>query len=89
MKIYAYIIILVMLSGAFYFTYQSGVDSQKVKHSNAIQKAVEEERKKVITVIEYKDKIRLVYRDKIKYITQVKDTTGCADIKLTDMGFGL
>jgi uncharacterized membrane protein YvbJ len=80
---------IILLALSYWFVYKAGVNSCKVEQSETRDKAIETDRAKVKTVIEYKDKLKVVYRDKIKYIERVQDKTGCADVKLVDMGFGL
>jgi hypothetical protein len=72
-----------------YFVYQSGIDSCRA--DIALLNAVEtgKEKEKVKTIVEYKEKIKVVYRDKIQEYKKVVDPTGCADVKLIDMGFSV
>jgi len=72
-----------------FFSFQAGKNWNIAKTVKIELKEVKKDEKKVNQVIEYRDKIKVVYRDKIIKIKQAKDSTGCADTKLTDMGFGL
>jgi len=79
--------LLIAVTG--WFSYQSGADHMKAKYADAIAKARAKDKDSVKEVIKYREKIKVVYRDRIKTIKQVKDATGCADVKYTDMGFRL
>lgn len=72
-----------------YKVYDYGRNVERVRQAALIEEARSEERAKVEKVIEYRDKIKVVYRDRIKQIQAAQDPTGCADTKLTDMGFEL
>lgn len=76
-------------AGTAWFFDSHGYDRCKVSYQDATLKAVAEDKVKVEKVVEYRDKIKVVYRERIKEIEVAKDPTGCADAKLTDMGFGL
>lgn len=72
-----------------WFSYNAGQDSIRAEIARTEQKAKVADAGKVEQVIKYKEKIKVVYRDKVIKIKQAKDITGCADVKLTDMGFRL
>ena len=78
-----------LLGTASYFIYQAGVDNERAANAKRIAEAGKKDDEKVKTVIEFREKIKVIYRDRIKKIKSVEDPTGCADIKYTDMGFGL
>jgi len=82
-------IIAALLIAIGWFSYLAGKDSIRAEIARTEQKEKVKDSVKVEEVIKYKEKIKVVYRDKIIKIKQTKDTTGCADTKLTDMGFGL
>jgi len=88
-KLIAAIVIMSMLGAAAWFIFEAGVDSCKAKKLESLGKELKADEKKVEYIIQYKDKIKVVYRDKVKLITEAKDPTGCADVKLVDMGFRL
>ena len=93
MKLYVYLasglVILALLAGGAWFSYRSGVNHERAEQAANRDKEAKKDEKKVEKVIQYKEKIKVVYRDKIKRIKVAQDPTGCADVKLTDMGFGL
>lgn len=70
-----------------YFMYDKGIDTERARQAVLIEEAKNEERVKVEEVIKYRDKIKVVYRDRIKKIKVAQDPTGCADTTLGDMGF--
>ena len=82
-------IIAALLIGTGWFMYEAGRDSIRAETALTEQKEKIKDEIKVEEIIKYKEKIKVVYRDKIKTIKQAKDSTGCADTKLTDMGFKL
>jgi len=88
-KIIAVVVIMSMLGAAAYFIFEAGVDSERAEQAKNREIAREKDVKKVKKVTEFKQKQKVIYREKIKYIKQVVDPTGCADIPLVDMGFGL
>ena len=69
--------------------FEQGYNTHKAEMADKKDDADKADKKAVKELIVYKDKEKVVYRDKIKYIKLAKDPTGCADTKLTDMGFGL
>ena len=88
-KLIAAIVIMSMLGAAAWFIFEAGVDHEKAKNAKIIADVGKKDDLAVKTVIKYREKIRVIYRDKIKIIKSAKDSTGCADTKLTDMGFSL
>ena len=68
--------------------YQAGVDSEKAASARAIAQAQAREVIKVKEIILWKEKIKVVYRDKIKTIRLAADPTGCLDHDLRDVGLG-
>jgi len=93
MRMYAYLasglVILALLAGGAWFSYKSGVNHERAEQAANRDKEAKKDEKKVEIVIKYKEKLKVVYRDKIKIIKTASDSTGCADTKLIDMGFGL
>ena len=83
------LIVSTIIAGVAWFMYKSGYNACDAEYKTAAVNAVADDQKKIKTIIEYRDKIKVVYRDKIKQIEETTDPTGCADIKLTDMGFRL
>ena len=88
-KAVAAVVILSMLGIAAYFIFQAGVDSERSEQAKNKEIARKKDRKKVETFNEYKAKLKATYEKRIKDIKTAKDPTGCADIPLVDMGFGL
>ena len=88
-KLVAAIVVMSMLGAAAWFIFEAGVGHERAKQAEIIADAGRKDDLAVKTVIEYKEKIRVIYRDKIKFIKSAKDSTGCADTKLIDMGFSL
>lgn len=92
-KLIVIIILIVVVSGIGWGIYEAGVNAgynncqKELKDSE--DKAEAEDKADVKEIIKWRVKEKKIYVDKIKYINAVKDTTGCADTKLTDMGFGL
>lgn len=92
-KLIVIIILIAVVSGVLWGVYEAG-DSNGYNRCQKELKDSEDEaeakdKESVKTVIKWREKEKVIYRDKIKYIENVQDPTGCADVKLTDMGFGL
>ena len=68
--------------------YQAGVDSEKAASGLAVAQAQSREVIKVKEVILWKEKIKVVYRDKIKTIRLAADPTGCLGHDLRAVGLG-
>lgn len=92
-KIYVYIVLVLAIIGFIKWghtqVYNQGYNDHKAEVADAGVEADIEDKKDVKEIIKWRTKEKKIYVDKIKYIDSVKDTTGCADVKLTDMGFGL
>ena len=92
-KLYVYAFLAVVLIAFIKWghgeVYDQGWNAHKATVSDIKDEAVEEDKADIKTIIKWREKEKVVYRDKIKYIDSVEDTTGCADVKLTDMGFRL
>jgi len=89
LKLVVGVIIIAALMGGAWFSYNSGVNHERAEQAANRDKEAKKDEKKVEAVIKYREKIKVVYRDKIKRIKVAQDLTGCADVKLIDMGFGL
>ena len=92
-KIYAYTAIAVLVMG---FTkwghdqvWQQGYNSHKAEISDAKDSQDKKEEKQVDTLIDKKADLKRNLKVEEKKIDKAKDKTGCADVKLIDMGFGL
>ena len=92
-KIYAYIFIAMILIGFIKWghgqVYEQGYNAHAKEVADSKDSAIKEDKADVKTIIKWREKEKVVYVDKIKYIDSVKDETGCADVKYTDMGFRL
>lgn len=71
-----------------YFSYQAGGDSVKAEAAKAMAIASVTENKKVKEVIKWKEKTRVVYRDRVQKIKVAADPSGCLDMDLRDVGLG-
>lgn len=63
-----------------------GKDIQAGIEAQARQDLIETQKEKVKIVYREKVKIEVKYRDRVKTIYQIKDDTGCLDIKLGTLG---
>lgn len=92
-KIYIYAFLIVVVIGFIKWysdrQYDAGYNAHKAEVTDAKDDAEDKDTSAVKEVIKWRDKEKVIYRDKIKYIKAAKDTTGCADTKLTDMGFSV
>lgn len=92
-KLIVIIILIGLVAGILWGTYSAGVDSgynkcqKELKDSN--DEAEAEDKTDVKEIIKWRTETKVITRDKIKKIYITKDSTGCADVKLIDMGFGL
>jgi len=90
-KLYIYFVVFILLIGFIKWghtqVYNQGYNAHKAEVADIKDESVKDDVADVKTIIKWREKEKVVYRDKIKYIDSVKDATGCADIKLTDMGF--
>jgi len=90
MKIYAYLasglIILALLAGGAWFSYKSGVNHERAEQAANREKEAKKDEKKVEAVIKYKEKLKTIYKEKIKYVKTANDKTGCLDADLRDIG---
>lgn len=78
--------VLAVIAVTAYFGYQAGADSIRADLADALAKAGELENKKVNEVIKWKEKEKVVYRDRIQKIKVAADPTGCLDTDLRDVG---
>jgi len=92
-KLIIYTVLILALIGfikwAHYTVDMGGYNRHKSEVADIKDAAVAKDKEDIRTIIKWREKEKVVYRDKIKFIDRVKDTTGCADVKYTDMGFGL
>lgn len=92
-RLYKVFILFVILSGILsaggYFVWKAGYNAHAKETSDIKDAADKEDKSDVKTIIKWREKEKVVYRDKIKYIDSVEDPTNCADVKYTDMGFRL
>lgn len=92
-KLIAIIVLIGMLIGLGWGIYEAGKSAgynncqKELKDSE--EEAETEDKADIKEIIKWRTKEKKIYVDKIKYIEGVQDPTGCADVKLTDMGFGL
>ncbi len=68
--------------------HQSGVDAERTRQSDALAGKQTEEKETVKEIIKWRDKERIVYRDRIQTIHTTADPTGCLDTDLRDAGLG-
>ena len=87
------IILISVVAGILWGVFEAGHSSGYTLHKTEIadnkDDADKADQGKVKTVIKWRIKEKVKYRDKIKYIRTAEDPTGCADTLLSDMGFGL
>ena len=92
-KIWAYLIIILALIGllkwAHYEIDLSGYNRHKAEISDSKDSQDKKEDKQVDTLIDKKADLKKNLKVEEKKIDKAKDKTGCADVKLIDMGFGL
>ena len=92
-KLYIYFAVFVLTMGFIKWysdnQYDAGYNKHKAEVADVKDAAVAKDKVAVKEVIKWREKKKVIYRDKIKKIYIAKDATGCADVKLTDMGFGL
>lgn len=92
-KLIIYAVLILALIGfikwAHYTVDMGGYNRHKSEVADIKDDAVAKDKIAVKEVIRWREKEKVIYRDKIKKIYIAKDATGCADVKLTDMGFGL
>lgn len=66
--------------------YTAGADAMTAAFAQAHAAAAEKEKQDVKEVIKWKERTKIVYRDRIKKIKVAEDPTGCLDISLSDIG---
>ncbi len=90
LKLLAAVILLSALAGVVWKVhdagYQAGADAERARSAVAIAEAQGREVIKVKEVIKWKERIKVVYRDKIKTIRLAADPTGCLDHDLRAVG---
>jgi len=91
-KIIVFVVLLLAIAGISWKIhdagYQAGIDSEKSASAIALAQAQGREVIKVKEIILWKEKIKVVYRDKIKTIRLAADPTGCLDHDLRSVGLG-
>lgn len=88
-KLIIVLAIIGLLKWGHHQVYQQGYNAHKAEVADLKDEADEEGKADVKTVIKWRTETKVEYRDKIKYIKLAQDPTGCADTKLSDMGFRL
>jgi len=92
-KLYVYLVVLIIVVGFIKWghtqVWEQGYNAHKAEVADKKDEAVAKDKVAVKEIIKWREKKKVIYRDKIKKIYIAKDATGCADVKLTDMGFGL
>ena len=78
----------ILLIAVGYFSYNAGADSIRAEMIEAVADAESREKVVVKEVIKWKEKERIVYRDKVKTIRMAADPTGCLDSDLRSVGLG-
>lgn len=79
------IIAVVIMVGSFFVGYKAGNDSCKADQVQAVEEADKQEKEKIKVVIKWKEKQKVVYRDRIKTIKQAPKNE-CLDADLRDIG---
>ena len=87
------IVALLSLLGFGIFTlwttaYQSGENAERTRQAAAVGENLAAEKVVVKQIIKWRDKERIVYRDRIQQIHTAADTTGCLNTDLRDVGLG-
>ncbi len=89
-RLYIYFAILVIVIGLIKWyssnQYDAGYNAHKAEVADIKDDADTKGQAKVKTVIEWRTKTKVIYRDKIKNVFLAQDPTGCLDTKLIDMG---
>jgi len=92
-KLYVYLVVLIIVVGFIKWghtqVWEQGYNAHKAEVADKKDESVAKDKVAVKEIIKWREKKKVIYRDKIKKIYIAKDATGCADVKLTDMGFGL
>jgi uncharacterized membrane protein YvbJ len=79
------IIAVVIMIGAFFTGYKAGNNACVANQVKAVEKADKQERVKVKEIIKWKERKKVVYRERIKYIKQAPKNE-CLDADLRDIG---
>ena len=89
--VYVFLVIAIIgfIKGYSDNQYDAGYDAHKAEVADAKDESDSEDQKDVKTVIKWRTKEKVVYRDKVKKIYLKPDSTGCRDTKLVDMGISL
>ena len=75
---------LAAISATGYFAYSAGIDHERAKNANAIDKEKAVQLERIAELEKQKAKVAIVYREKIKVVREVVDPTGCADSDMPD-----
>ncbi len=76
------------ISSAWDAAYQSGIDAERSRRATAAAESRTAEQVEVREIIKWRDKERIIYRDRIQTIHTAADPTGCLDTDLRDAGLG-
>ena len=79
------IIAIVIMIGAFFTGYKAGNNACIADQVKAVEEADKQEKTKVKEVIKWKEKQKVVYRERIKYI-KTAPKNECLDADLRDIG---
>jgi uncharacterized membrane protein YvbJ len=79
------ILAVLIMIGAFFTGYKAGNDSCKADQVEAVEEADKQEKAKVKEIIKWKEKQKVVYRERIKYI-KTAPKNECLDADLRDLG---
>ena len=75
---------LAAISVTGYFAYSAGIDHERAKNANAIDKEKVVQLERIAELEKQKAKVAIVYREKIKVVREVADPTGCSDSNMPD-----
>jgi len=92
-KLYVYAFLIIAIIGFIKWysdnQYDAGYNAHKSEIADSKDAQEKKEKKQVDTLIDKKADLKKKFKDKEKKIDKAEDKTGCADVKLIDMGFGL
>lgn len=76
---------LILIAGIAAACFFAGVQFESAKPAKVIIKEIAKERVKVKRVIEYREKLRIEYRDRLQTIKTSPDPTGCLNMPISDI----